>query len=334
MFSRRSLSRESAAAEALGHAERIRALEEIRAIYDHPDHLGAPDTFFGARCPAAPRLTKQRDLPGGGEVVDAVWDSGFSPYCGEIADRYLAHEPNRVAAARLFLHGDGPRPVAMLLHGYRCGQWALEERVWPVAWLYERGLDVALPVLPFHAVRARRGGRPVFPSSDPRVTIEGFRQSVRDLRGLMCWLRARGAPAVGAMGMSLGGYTSALLATVEPELAFAVPIIPLASIADFARTGGRLVGSEEQQRQQYEALEAAYRMVSPMGRPSRIASDRLLVIGASADRITPLEHAQRLSAHFDAPLSVFEGGHLLQYGRADAFRAAGRLLSRLGLLTR
>ena len=333
MFSRRALSAESARVEALGHAERIRVLEEICALYDRPDHLSEPDTFFGGPCPAAPSLVKQRDLPGG-KVVDATWDSGFSTYCREISDRYLAHAPNRTAAARLFLHDGAPRPVAMLLQGYRCGQWSLEERVWPVQWLYERGLDVALPVLPFHAVRARRGGRPMFPSGDPRVTIEGFRQSVRDLRGLMHWLHARGAPAVGVMGMSLGGYTSALLATVEPELAFAVPIIPLASIADFARTGGRLVGTEEQKRQQYEALEAAYRVVSPLGRPSQISSDRLLVIGASADRITPLEHAQRLSAHFDAPLSVFPGGHLLQYGRAEAFRAAGRLLARLGLTRR
>lgn len=42
------------------------------------------------------------------------------------------------------------------------------------------------------------------------------------------------------MGMSLGGYSTSLLATVEPRLAFAVPIIPLASVADFALEQGQL----------------------------------------------------------------------------------------------
>lgn len=330
MFSRRSLSQESASAEALGHLERIRALEAVRALYDHPDHHRAPDTFFGAPRAADPHITPVRPLAGG-QVVDAVWDSGFAPHCPEIADRYLECEPNRKAAARLYLH-DRPRPVAVLLHGYRCGQWNIEERVWPVSWMFERGLDVALPVLPFHAVRARRDRRAVFPSSDPRMTIEGFRQAVHDLRALIHHLYARGAPAVGVLGMSLGGYTSALLATVERHLAFSVPIIPLASIADFAREGGRLVGTPEQQEAQYAALEATYRVVSPLGRPAQIDPQRMLVLGAVADRITPVEHARRLAAHFGAPLEVFAGGHVLQWGRAEAFRSIGRLFGRLGLL--
>jgi dienelactone hydrolase len=330
MFSRRTLSQESATAEALGHLDRMRALEAVRALYDRPEHHLEPDSFFGIPRPADPQLARVRPLSGG-QVVDAVWDSGFAPHCGEIADRYLECEPNRKAAARLYLH-DTPRPVALLLHGYRCGHWKLEERVWPVSWMFERGLDVALPVLPFHAVRARRGGPPVFPSSDPRMTIEGFRQAVHDLRSLIHHLYARGAPAVGVLGMSLGGYTSALLATVERQLAFSVPIIPLASIAEFAREGGRLVGTPEQQEAQYAALEAAYRVVSPLGRPAQIASDRILVLGAVADRITPVKHARRLAAHFDAPLEVFAGGHVLQWGRAEGFRSVARLLGRLGLL--
>lgn len=335
MFSKRRVSQESARADALDHAARIRVLEEIRALYDRPEHFSASDSFFRAPEPIDPRMAAVRaTIAGiaGGAVVDAFWESAFAPYCEEIAGSYLAHGRNRTAAARLFLHAGQPRPVALLLHGYRCGQWALEERFWPISWLFERGLDVALAVLPFHAVRARRGGRPVFPSSDPRVTIEGFRQSVHDLRALIRHLRDRGAPTVGVLGMSLGGYTSSLLATVEPGLGFAVPMIPLASIADFARTGGRLVGTGEEQRLQYEAIEAAYRVVSPLARPPAIERERVLVVGAAADRITPIEHARRLATHFDAPLEVFPGGHLLQFGRGEAFRSVGRLLGRLGLL--
>src|SRR5260221_165757 len=79
------------------------------------------------------------------------------------------------------------------------------------------------------------------------------------------FLRARGAPTVGAMGMSLGGYSTALFATVDDALGFAVPIIPLASIADFARDQGRL-GDAAQSKEQHKALEAANRVVSPLAR--------------------------------------------------------------------
>ena len=57
------------------------------------------------------------------------------------------------------------------------------------------------------------------------------------------------------------------------------------------------------------------------------------MIGAVADRITPLSHARQLAAHFEAPLTTFEGGHLLQIGRAEAFRGVARMLRDLDLLS-
>jgi hypothetical protein len=332
IFHRSSLSRDDLQTEALGHQARLDRLADVSALYDRPEHYQETGGFFPEPPAIDPRFTRVRRIAGG-EVLDATWSSGFMLHCDEIAPRYLGHVANRTAAARLFLH-DGPaRPAVLLIHGYRCGQWPIEERVWPVDWLFERGLDVILPVLPFHAVRAHRSAAALFPSSDPRMTVEGFRQSVQDLRALMDLLRDRGASAVGMMGMSLGGYTTSLLATLDAGLDFAVPMIPLASIADLARAGGRLVGNVEQQRLQFEGLEGALRVVSPLARPSRIDGDRVLVLAAVGDRITPPTHARWLADHFGAPLTTFDGGHVLQFGRAQAFRAAGKMLGRLGLLS-
>jgi len=338
ILARSKRARARSRAESLGHDERMRALAAVRAIYDHPSYYRDPDSFFAPPPRAEGRFASVRPLSikagsdrGVGEVLDATWSSPLAPHHEGIAGRYLAHPENQTGAARLFLGPGARRPAVILIHGYRAGQFAIEERVWPIAWMLERGLDVALAVLPFHGVRARRGTA-LFPSSDPRFTIEGFRHAIHDLRVTARLLRDRGAPAVGVMGMSLGGYTASLLATVVDDLAFAVPIIPLASIADFARDGGRLVGSEEDQRLQHEALDEAHRVVSPLARPPRLSPDRVLVIAGDGDRITPLAHARRLTDHFQAPLETFAGGHILQFGRADAFRAAGRMLGRLNLL--
>jgi len=145
-------------------------------------------------------------------------------------------------------------------------------------------------------------------------------------------LRGGGADRIGILGRGLGGFTTSLLATLDEKLAFAIPIIPLASIADIAKNSGRFVGSEQEQALQYEGLESVHRAVSPLARPPRIDGDRMLILAASGDKITPVDHARRLADHFGAPLETFHGGHILQFGRADAFRSAGRLLGRLGLL--
>jgi len=152
-----------------------------------------------------------------------------------------------------------------------------------------------------------------------------------DFCDLVRWLRARGHASVGAMGMSLGGYTTALATTVAAELAFAVPVIPLTSLADFARDQGRLGPSGEQCEQQHRALDAVHEVVSPLHRPSLLERRRMLVVGADADRITPVRHAQRLAEHFDIPLELWHGGHLLQFGRGAQFRRVGQLLRELGV---
>jgi pimeloyl-ACP methyl ester carboxylesterase len=57
-----------------------------------------------------------------------------------------------------------------------------------------------------------------------------------------------------------------------------------------------------------------------------------LILAGEADRITPASHAERLAAHFGAPVRVFPGGHLLQFGRAEGFREVARMLRDLELL--
>jgi pimeloyl-ACP methyl ester carboxylesterase len=132
------------------------------------------------------------------------------------------------------------------------------------------------------------------------------------------------------MGMSLGGYLTALMATLDQDLSFAVPIIPLASFADFARDQQRF-GDGDRAAEQYRAYDGAMRVVSPLARPGLVPPERVLILAAAHDRITPKAHADRLASHFGAPLIVFPGGHLLQFGRGDAFREVGRFWRRLGL---
>jgi pimeloyl-ACP methyl ester carboxylesterase len=332
-------ARDRAGADKMSHDERLAVLAAVHRDYGADELIGDSARYFVLPPAIDPALRRVRRETAAGtvpvEVIDASWPSTFVPFLDEVASKYLSRIENRTARARLFLgdeRGAAKRPAVIALHGYMGGQWLLEEAQWPLAWLARRGLDVALPLLPFHALRAGpHRGAPPFPSADPRLTNEGFRQAVADVVALARWLRARGAPHVGVMGMSLGGYTSSLLATVSRDIDFVMPMIPLASIADFAREQGRL-GTGEQADLQRAALERANWVVSPLARPLALPASHALVVAAEHDRITPSSHAQRIADHFACELVTIPGGHLVQLGRAEAFRGLASMLEREGII--
>jgi pimeloyl-ACP methyl ester carboxylesterase len=190
--------------------------------------------------------------------------------------------------------------------------------------LYAQGFDVVLVNLPFHARRAPPGRvRPMFPSTDPVRANEGFAQAVMDVRALVATLLARGAPAVGVTGMSLGGYTSALLATVEARLAFVVPIIPFSSLPRLMWEHGE--GTAARARAEavgitLDHFAPAFAATDPLARAPVVDPPRILIIAGERDRVTPSHHARRLHEHFaGSRFLTFPGSHLVHAGLDEVF---------------
>lgn len=308
--------------------ERVAVLEGMAEHYASLPHA----TYHLPPTAIQPTMRRVGEFAPGLQIWDLTWQSSYQAFLPHLAERYARTRENAVAAMRLFGR-DRPRPLAVIIHGYMTGKFAFEQRIWPIAWLDRRGLDVALFVLPFHGTRADplHRGAPEFPGLDPRFANEGFRQAMLDLRSAMRALRERGHPLIGLMGMSLGGYTAALAATLDPSIDFLVPIIPLASLADFALEQGSLSPAPEIAAREHALLERIHAPVSPLHAPSLLPPERALVIGARADRITPVSHARRMATHLRAPLHTWQGGHLLQFGRSEAFRRVGELLRTLGI---
>ncbi len=317
--------RKGGGAESLSHEQRMEALGFVSELYK-----GKEDQIFReARkivpeerlaLPSIAHLARLAHLDGG-RTMNLSWPSRYELLVPELAERYFRIANNETAHARLIAHRK-PASVIILVHGYTSGQYVVEQRLWASDSMYRRGYDVAHFTLPFHAVRGdSRRAFPPFPSADPRLTIEGFRQTLGDLMDFIEWLLSQGHPSVGVMGMSLGGYTTSLLATLEKRLAFAVPVIPLASMADFAHDQGRLGSTPEEAERERQALENAYSVVSPLQREPLVPSERIRVIAGRGDRITPVAHARKLANHFDANVHLWPGGHLLQVGRKSAYRS-------------
>ncbi len=311
-------------------AERQAYLEGVGAAYTAVDE----QQFYAAPPPIADLETKRvRDLERG-EVLDLSWTSAWQCALDEQRARFSKWRENGAAHVRLFRHRDRSAPTIVCVHGYRAGTFSFEERAFGAQWLFNLGLDVALFTLPFHGLRApaNRRGTPLFPTADVARTNEAFGQAMWDLRRLINHVRARGAPHVGVMGMSLGGYTASLLATVESSLDFAVPYIPLSDLTDVVVEHEALRGTVVPHAL-IEAGKRSMALVRPLARKPVVASDRVLVVAAEGDRITKASHAEALAQHFASELTIFPGAHLLQFGRREAFAAIAKFLARRGVIS-
>jgi len=316
-------------------------LLELAAAYRR-DTLGVPSPFFPE--PPAPEvvLTPLGDGPLDTRVVDLAFPSEYEPFLPAARELHGAIRENLTVHARWWTSGRG-RPTIVLIHGWGGGNHWVTARTFLVPYWLRHGFDVAAYVLPFHGARAPGGGLggsgALFPSANPLRTNEGFGQAIFELRALAVFLRARGSSAVGAMGMSLGGYTTGLWASVAgPEevggLEFAVAMIPAVSMARLMWQHGEAspmrlravkAGVTE------DLLADVFAVHAPTTRPVRLARERLAVVAGKGDRITPPDQAERLAAHWGVETLWFEGGHLAQVGRGDALRAVRRQLCALGL---
>ncbi len=311
---------------------RSRLLDEATAFYRRPDVLSGEAFFLP---PPRPRPHEQRvALLPDGEIVDVTWPSPFEPRWEPARGDYLRHERNRSCWVRMLRHAT-PRPSLICLHGYSAGHWFIEERSFLARWLYRVGLDVSLFVLPFHAQRAVRSGPPPWPSPNVARTNEGFAHAMYDLQAFARWLRERGAPSVSACGMSLGGFSTALLATVEP-LDFAAMMIPVASFAELFWTHG--AGRPELRSAMAEGItlarvKAALEVTTPLSRRPLLDAERVLVIDAEGDRIAPREHAEWLAGHFGARRITLPGGHVLLH-RGAPLKAIVRRMQELAIFSR
>jgi pimeloyl-ACP methyl ester carboxylesterase len=273
----------------------------------------------------------------GGRVVDIVFDSEYSPTVVAYREEHARYRENLTVHARLFT-GPEPAPTAILVHGWAGGAFWFEERAFAVHYLRRIGLDVALVQLPVHGRRAPAQSPisgSMFPGPHVVRTNESFGQAISDLRALARVLAARGAPAVGVIGASLGGYTSALWAALDDDLAFCVPMIPFSSLADMLWRHGEGAPLRRWARKagiDAALLEEAFSVHAPLERPVKLPRERLMIVAGRGDAISFPDHAEALWEHWGRPtMHWFAGGHLAQLGRGNAFRAIRTHLVQLGL---
>ena len=133
-----------------------------------------------------------------------------------------------VYARRIRPSGTAGRPRLLYIHGYMQPETLIEEHGLLAG--LARTLDVEIVHLqpPYHGRRKPRsspydGER--FWTADVVRSLEAMRQTILDTRTLLSVMLDESPGPVGLSGLSLGGSFAAVVACLEPRLAFSVPFI-------------------------------------------------------------------------------------------------------------
>ena len=262
--------------------------------------------------------------PEDGKCEGIKFESPYQPYSPSYRARFERQTRSRVARARFWRHDDGPRPTLIAIHGFMADPYWLNERFFALQSYYEKGCDVLLYTLPHHGLRQESwslySGHGFFANGIGAIN-EHMAQATCELRGIIDWLEGeRGVSKVGVTGISLGGWTAALLASVEDRLQFAIPNVPVVSpfdlIMEWQPTGLAI-------RMGLAALDLSIkdgrRLLAPSTplthRPA-IAKERLMIIGGVGDRMAPPKHSRLLWDHWDrCRIHWFPGNHILHLDR-------------------
>ena len=324
--------RKRSSPEALDHQRRLAAIEQFTKAYLPREK--ADKSFFLKASPITPKLIEEKiyDKSKGIFVKDIMWHSAYQPYWqeGHLTDtlkdlgvdagqtfyeKFQNASENANCYVRRYYKKGFQRPTLICLHGYGGGSFRLETWAFTIRKLIE-SYDIALMVLPYHAKRkepSRRYLPPRFPSSDPRFTIEAIRQSHYDYQCLKAYLQDEGIENIALSGISLGGYLASLIAALDPEHTFIIPIMPIGKLTDIIEKQKRFSGTIAEKHQEKSAIDRLFSCVSPTSFPAGIGH-KMTVLAGYRDQITGTQQAKIIRDHFQASLETFDGGHLVRRG--------------------
>jgi len=306
----------SATLVSLSHRSRLkREIADSLAFYEAHGWLDEPAAYHDTPPPLRDEKVS---------TVDSLigfhrhlrWDSGYAPHPGEPGgERWEAHDANHTAHAWLFEHPGGPRPWVVCVPGYRMGHHVVDFAGFRIRWLFGAlGLNVAVPVMPLHGPRreGRRGGDG-FLSGDFVDTVHAQTQAVWDIRRLLTWLRRHEAPAIAAYGVSLGGYTAALLASLEPDLDCVIAGIPASDFVGLVEGHVPRVAVDVAARIgfPFDDLRRMLRVASPLAIAPRVPRERRFLYAATHDALAVPAQARDLWRHWERPrIEWYEGSHV------------------------
>ena len=317
------------------------ALERAAEVAETRGWLRDPRAFH--RKP--PRVEEWEEKPGrawGGNGLlgysEVSFESGYRAHPAlPHSDRWSAYEANRTAYAYMLEHeGETERPWVVGVHGFGMGTPLVNFSGFNVRRLHEElGYNVLLPVLPLHGPRgggSMSGSELLTPDFVNLVHVVA--QGLWDIRRMLAWLRDRGADRMALWGVSLGGYTSALVSAFDGDLDCVIAGIPPTDFPNVARDNQPWVmrGYERELSVDWHAVRKMTHMVSPLTFDPLVPKEKRFIYAGIADRVVRPDQARALWRHWGRPeILWYSGGHVASQWKRDVQAFIEDALAQSGL---
>jgi pimeloyl-ACP methyl ester carboxylesterase len=265
--------------------------------------------------PAAPdEWTMDEARVGKTDYLHLRFPTAYVPYEKDPSStRWERFTENRTVHAYVLQH-DEPRPWVVNVHGAGMGGARMDLRLFRANHLHHTlGLNVIQPVLPLHGPRTPKGDPGNYPSESVMHNLHGALQGVNDVRRAIAWVREQqpGQP-IGINGISLGGFTSALVASLEPELACAILGVAPVDLVMLLEAHHGTGSGYDLRVQNFEAGARLSPMISPLKLTPAVPWEARFMYAGIVDRLVDYsDHVAPMIAHWDYPeVLVYDGGHV------------------------
>ena len=325
------------AASALRRNESHRERDNLRFYAELATERDAVKSFPAPT--ALPRISSRLANPvaewiAHGNVDNIRFKSSFEAINPAMRAHWRGLTRNNVVHAQHWRHDDGPHPTLCVIHGFMGSAYLLNGLFFALPWFYRSGYDVLLYTLPFHGRRAEKyspfSGYGYF-AHGMAGFAEAMAQAVHDFRSTIDYLQFTGVDKIAVTGISLGGYTSALIATADDRLEAVIPNVPVVtpeSAFDDWFPANKLVALERRLgdiSREESAAASAYH--SPLNYAPLVPRDRRLIITGLGDRLAPPEQAEMLWEHWNhCALHWFPGNHILHVSQPEYLRRMTRFM--------
>lgn len=244
------------------------------------------------------------------------FESGYQPPI-ELPgfDRWQSFKNNRTAHGIVLQHPGHSRPWMMCIHGGGMGDDMMNLIGMQAAKFHrDHGLNVVLPVLPLHGPRRIGKMNGVGLIGDYLTnTVFGLSQTAWDLRQILAWVRTQGDPKIGLYGISLGGYTTTLVSSLESGLACAVAGIPANQLAPMILqlSEPRVAAGLAERGIGLAEIERLFKVISPLAMSPKLDIEKRYIFAGIADRMVPASHVAELWRHWQKPrIEWYQGSHV------------------------
>lgn len=240
-----------------------------------------------------------------GNIIEALAPNKFQPMNPYFKEKYWDYHQHKNIKFELWQHEGAARPTYIFMHGYNADGFNINHIIFSAKKLYRDGFNICFLVLPFHNGKlSLKTSVWNFFGHGPAYSSEVFANAVSNCRSLISYLLEQNvASKVGIGGISLGGFVSSLVLSVDERVKSAILLAPVYNAPDIFMDWFPLKGLFQkilaEENINFSEFRHAYALCNALTFKPKIDSKHIVLLSGTFDVIAMPKHVRLLAEHWN-----------------------------------